>query len=217
MRVVDDGIGMDSATLSRIFEPFFTTKFAGRGLGLAAVQGIVRGHSGAMDYRSEPGRGTVFEVYFPGATPAHERSTADSTALTSAWRGAGTILLADDEASVRAVTARMLERLGFDVVTANDGREAVEVYRASTGNIDLVILDLTMPNVDGIEAFAQLRAFDPGVRVVLASGYSQSDVNARVADSRLEGTLQKPYSLAKLSDLLSTLMPRSSTDPRPPA
>jgi CheY-like chemotaxis protein len=208
LEVTDTGIGMDAQTRSRIFEPFFSTKFTGRGLGLAAVLGIVRAHKGALKVYSEPGKGTTFKVLFPALEDAEEEARTDGSSPLADWRGKGTILLVDDEESLVALGARMLEHLGFTVLTAADGMQAVELYRERGKEIDLVLMDLTMPHMDGAEAFGALRRLNPSVRVVLASGYSQEDVASRVAGKDLDGVLQKPYTLAKLRTSLAGLLPQ---------
>ncbi|HEY6097583.1 MAG TPA: response regulator, partial [Candidatus Deferrimicrobium sp.] len=125
------------------------------------------------------------------------------------WRGKGTILLVDDEESLIALGGRMLEHLGFTVLTAADGLQAVDLYRKRRGEIDLVLMDLTMPHMDGGEAFGELRRINPDVRVILSSGYSRDDVAGRFAGKNLAGVLQKPYTLAKLTEALSMVMPRA--------
>ncbi len=219
VEVSDTGCGMEKKTVERIFEPFFTTKFTGRGLGLSAVMGIVNAHEGALRVYSEPGKGTSFKVLFPVVEAPNDRDRADVAG--SAWRGSGTVLLTDDEETVRTVSSMQLRRLGFEVLTAQDGRQAVDLYRERAGEIALVLLDLTMPHMNGEEAYRELRQINPDVRVVLASGYSESDIASRFAGKGLAGCLQKPYTLAKLRSLLSSVMPEaepreaSKEDPGP--
>ena len=207
LEVTDDGIGMDAGTRSRIFEPFFSTKFTGRGLGLAAVLGIVRAHKGALNVYSDPGKGTTIKILFPSPEDAGKGARTKGSFPQADWRGKGTILLVDDEESLLALGARMLENLGFSVLTAADGLQAVELYRQRGKEIDLVLMDLTMPHMDGAEAFGELRRLNPGVRVVIASGYAHEEVASRFVGKDIEKVLQKPYTLARLRESLAGLLP----------
>ncbi len=197
LEVSDTGHGMDRPTQDRIFDPFFSTKFTGRGLGLAAVLGIVRGHRGAIRVYSEPERGTMFKLLFPAGTNVKARA-ADRARGNDPWRGQGTILVVDDEEAVRSLSRRMLERSGFAVVTANDGRDAVEKFRIDCNAIVLVVLDLTMPHLDGEACFRLLREIKPDVKVLLSSGYNEQDVVSLFTGKSPAGFIQKPYTTHEL-------------------
>ena len=199
LEISDNGGGMDSETLDHIFDPFYTTKFTGRGLGLAAVLGIVRSHKGAMKVYSEPGRGSTFKLFLPCETQTDKPAAAPSEKET-VIEASGAVLVVDDEETVRTVSARTLERLGYTVELAEDGRVAVEKYRADPSRYRLVLLDLTMPHLDGEETFRQLRHINPGVRVLLMSGFNEQEAVGRFTGKGLAGFVQKPFeanSLAK--------------------
>ena len=201
LEVKDTGCGMDSETVGKVFDPFFSTKFTGRGLGLAALSGIVRGHKGAVKIESSPGEGTAFRIFFPVCrtepTEVHEARKP-----VKPWKGSGTVLLVDDEEIIRDVASEMLELLGLTVLTAKDGREAVEIYRKRGKEIRLVILDLKMPRMGGEEAFEEIRRLNPEAVVVLSSGYNEKEFDGNVVFKGLAGFIQKPYRLDTLSEKL---------------
>jgi two-component system cell cycle sensor histidine kinase/response regulator CckA len=190
--VQDDGPGMDPETSNRIFDPFFSTKFTGRGLGLAAVLGIVRSHHGTIEIDAALERGTRIRVLFPLLDPELPASVA-ARPIEVDWTGRGTVLVADDDEGARTFTSEVLERAGFKVVRASDGREAVEQFRAHSEEIVIVLLDRTMPAAGGEVAFREISALEPDVRIVLVSGYSEESTARLFAGRGFAGFLQKPF------------------------
>lgn len=203
IEVTDTGVGMSPEVRARIFEPFYSTKFTGRGLGLAAVLGIVRGHRGSLKVYSEEGRGSTFKLLFPSVRGELETTTAP--AAPQAWKGSGTILVVDDEAAVRRTVSRMLEMMGFTILQAADGEEALAMFKEHGADVSLVMLDLTMPRMDGEQTFSELRRIDPHVRVVLMSGFNQQEAVAKFAGKGLASFVQKPFSLDSLRQCVQTV------------
>ncbi|MDZ4830335.1 MAG: PAS domain S-box protein [Phycisphaerae bacterium] len=196
--VRDTGSGMDAATQARIFEPFYSTKFTGRGLGLSAVLGILRGHQGAIKVESELGRGTTMTILLPAvgeqvdAEASRQLGPSDDRTDSATPIRSQTILVVDDEEMVRDVLKSMLEHARFRIIVAVDGRSAVAQFREHHADIDAVLLDMTMPTMSGLETFEELRRIDPGVRVVLTSGYSEEDATQRFCGRGLFGFVHKP-------------------------
>ena len=215
LRVRDDGEGMDEETRKRAFEPFFTTKEAGKGtgLGLPMVYGVVRNHRGDVRVESELGKGTTMIALFPALEPGMAAGVGRRSLLPPRRESMGTILLVDDEAVLRSTGKRLLARLGYRVLLASDGAAALGIFERHAGDIDLVLLDLGMPVMDGTECFQKLKALKPKVRVLITSGYSDSEkVEALIADGVL-GFLHKPFSVEHLNRAVSRALGVLPPDP----
>jgi signal transduction histidine kinase/CheY-like chemotaxis protein len=206
--ISDDGVGMDADTRSKIFDPFFTTKFTGRGLGLAAVQGIVRSHGGSIFIDTKPGSHTMIRVSFPAAGEFASRPQPAPVGALLEWQGSGTILLAEDEPAVQAVAKRMLEDMGFNVVTASDGEAAVWRFSREPDRFVAFFSDLTMPRMDGLRALEAIRKIRPGFPAVLCSGYSERIHELATVEDDRTVFIQKPFrSLSLRKKLYSLLAP----------
>jgi len=212
LEVRDTGCGMDRGVLDRIFDPFFSTKFTGRGLGMCAVMGIVRGHKGALVIESAAGEGTTVKVYLPAVDRTSKRITAAGDVTVRRLEeerktlSRRTVLVVDDEEMVREVCCAMLQELGFDVVAAEDGAQAVEIFRARIGEIDCVLLDLSMPKMDGLAAFQEISGLKPNVNVILVSGYNEQEAIQRFSAQGLAGFIQKPYRFETLRKELDKVL-----------
>ncbi len=208
LEVRDQGVGMDEGTLKRVFEPFYTTKTTGRGLGLAATLGIVRTHGGHLTVRSRLGAGTTFRAYFPASSAAAAEEQVVTEPVEPApkvERRARTLLVVDDEPMVREFAHRLLETEGYSVIEAGSGGEALSVLRSRLAEIDGVLLDLSMPGMDGDALLSELRSFAPELPVIVHSGHSLESTSERLTQWNIAGVLQKPYRAARLSDMVRSL------------
>ena len=200
LEVEDRGAGMSPEVRARIFDPFFSTKGRGRGLGLSALLGIVRAHQGGLQIRSAPGAGTHFTVLFPSAEPGPRLAAAKAPATPA--RGRGRVLVVDDHPSVRSSTAAILSTMGFEVTEAADGESALAAWQAEPGAFGWALMDLTMPGMDGHQAWKAMRQQDPGAKVIFTSGWAASELAERFRDDPPLAFLPKPWRLEQLEDVL---------------
>jgi CheY-like chemotaxis protein len=205
MEVRDTGCGMGAAAKARIYDPFFTTKFTGRGLGLAAVAGIVRSHKGAIQLRTAPDTGTTFRVLFP-AVPAAAAATAVVRQGGSDLRGRGVVLVVDDEEVVRKLAKNALERQGYEVLVAEDGETAIEVVRSAGSRIRVVVLDSGLPGMSGGETLPHLRELNPDLKVIVSSGYSEEEALRLFQNARISGFIKKPFVAQDLARALKSAL-----------
>ena len=207
----DSGVGMDEETRKRIFDPFFTTKERGRGtgLGLASAYGIIKNHDGIISARSEKGKGATFTIYLPASDlPVSEIEIAPEEQLS----GSGTILLIDDEEMILDVGKALLEKLGYRVLAADGGRQGLEIYRRNSAEIELVILDMIMPEMNGAETYERLKEMDPRVKVLFSSGYTMSSVAKDILKQGSHSFIQKPFDLKKLSHTVRQALQSPGTE-----
>ncbi|MDD2583166.1 MAG: response regulator, partial [Desulfuromonadaceae bacterium] len=197
---------MDEETRGRIFEPFYTTKFTGRGLGMSAVLGIITAHKGALQLTSQPDQGTTFKIYLPvksGETTANK--SLPQTSPTE-WHGRGTILFVEDEEPIMAAAQSMLTILGFTVIEAFNGKEALELYQMNAADITLVMTDIGMPVMDGYTLFQELKALDPKLPIIISSGFGDTVVTSRIPGEDIAGLVSKPYDFDRLREVLKTVV-----------
>jgi CheY-like chemotaxis protein len=209
--VTDTGIGMDEKTKERIFEPFFTTKEMGHGtgLGLASVYGIIKNHNGFINVYSEKEKGTTFNIYLPASTASDEKDGYRTLNVADDILCTETILLVDDEDMVLNVAGDMIKTMGYTVMTASDGSTAVNTYRDQHQRIDLVMLDMVMPDMSGGDVFDEIKKINPQAKVLLSSGYSLNGQASRIMERGCNGFIQKPFTLDEISTLLRQILGQS--------
>ncbi|MEI6306378.1 MAG: response regulator, partial [Deltaproteobacteria bacterium] len=204
LEVTDTGCGMDEETKWRIFEPFYTTKFTGRGLGMSAVLGIIMSHKGALQLFTQTGQGSTFRVYLPSGT--NEAESQINIAPSESWLGSGTILLVEDEEPIRKLARVLLKKLGFDVIEATNGMEALELFQKNVADINLVITDMGMPVMDGYHLFHELKQLAPNLPIIISSGFGDTEVSSRIRTEDIAGSIRKPYNFGQLREILKSVV-----------
>jgi len=210
LEVSDTGSGMNEETLQKIFDPLFTTKVTGRGLGLASLLNAVQRHNGAVEVKSEVGRGTVFRIYFPVEEEVADDAVADAPESDGGWNGYGTVLIADDEEAIRDITTSLLERIGFRVITAADGLETVDLYTDHPEEISVLLMDINMPRLNGLEAALRIRHINPKVPVLFMSGYPREQVMDRFGKQPHTDFIKKPFQSRELAVAIRGVMENAS-------
>ncbi len=205
LTISDTGTGMDKSTLERIFDPFYTTKEMGQGtgLGLASVYGIIKSHDGYIDVESEKGQGTSFSIFLPASEKEIE---APAEAVAKLIKGSETLLVVDDEDLVLNVAANMLEKLGYTVLKAHNGAEAIDIFKAQRDEIQMLVLDIIMPGMNGGEVYDKIKAINPDVKVLLSSGYSVDGQAIELLERGCEGFVQKPFTMEELSGKVGQIL-----------
>jgi CheY-like chemotaxis protein len=199
----DDGRGMDKETIGRVFDPFFTTKFHGRGLGMAAAYGIIKNHHGFITIDSELGKGTTVSIYLSAVVTAVEEEEKKTLELS---KGTGTVLVIEDEAMLMDLTSQLLEKLGYKVLRAQTGREAVSIANSFEGDIDIALLDIILPDMVGTEIYPLIKEIRPNIKVLVCSGYSIDGPAQEILDAGAHCFIQKPISISDLSQKLQELL-----------
>jgi two-component system cell cycle sensor histidine kinase/response regulator CckA len=205
LTVTDTGMGMDRKTMERIFDPFFTTKEMGRGtgLGLASAYGIIKGHGGYIDADSKKGQGSTFSIYLPGSEKRVRKTVKTPKRFIEEGR---TVLLVDDEEVILEVGRELLEAMGYGVLIAKDGKKAIDVYRQNRDEIDIVLLDMVMPNMSGGEAYDRMKEINPDIKVLLSSGFSIHGEASKILERGCNGFIQKPFTMKDLSGKIRDIL-----------